>query len=137
MRQFLVTLFALCLFLFCEHVVSFSANFASHLHHNGLYPQKVDSPLSWPMTPDFKSFLKEFTGENLFKYVVNIGAHNGVGFDPVVPLLSAGYNGLMVEGDKQWFEILPQNMATYPGKLSILLEFVYPATVTQKFRENS
>lgn len=135
MKLFLVI--GLCLLVFCKHGVSFSTHFANYLNLNGLYPEKVTSPLSWPMTKNFKDFLDEFADSKLSNFVVNIGAHNGIGFDPVVPLLQAGYNGLMVEGDKKWFEELPKNMAAYRGKIANLLEFVYPATVTQKFKEYS
>ena len=75
---------------------------ANFLYHHGLLSsgntKHRNSTIGWP-SYSFVEYLNLLsTTSNMNNYTVNIGANNGVDFDPVYPLLQKGFAGLMIEG---------------------------------------
>lgn len=115
-------------------------NFSEHLVHNGLAESLLPLPLTkqWPMLQDFMSLLDEFLPlEDRTNYVVNIGARDGIEFDPTWELFSTHhFGGIAIEGEVEVIDKLNINMqrCNQTGNIHVISNFTFEHTIAEQLR---
>lgn len=116
----------------------FSKAFLQHMHSNGL---RSHTNGVGGQSASFELFVSEFLNLQKYadKYIVNVGANDGAGFDPAYPLYKKGFAGLCIEGDPKWRTILPETMAraNSSSNVHVLLENIHPQDVETVFKRYS